>query len=175
MFKKNLWHNLIFRSPRANTRGVPGPLPCIFLLFIICLAGCQSLPTQPPVNLSQPGWIVRQGQVSWRSKKGAPEITGELLVATNSDGSAFVQFTKTPLPFLAAQSTTNTWQLHSIPDNKTYSGHGKPPLRAIWLWLPRCLANETPPKRLAWKKLDNDTWRLENLASGESLEGYLAP
>lgn len=59
--------------------------------------------------------------------------------------------------------------------NKTYSGPGKPPARILWLWLPRCLAGETPPKKLSWQQLDKDSWRLENRATGESLEGYLSP
>ena len=104
------------------------------------------------MDLSQSGWNVRHGQAVWRSKKAAPEIAGELLVAMNRDGRSFVQFTKTPLPFIEAQSTTNAWQLHSIPDNKTYTGRGKPPVRASWLWLPRCLSGTTPPKPLRLAK-----------------------
>jgi hypothetical protein len=174
MFKKKFMP----RFPRGRffrRRGGTVDLPGIFSLFIIYLAGCQLFPMLAPVNLSEPGWVTRQGQAVWRASRTAPEIAGEMLVATNSDGRAFVQFTKTPLPFLTAQSTTNSWQLHSIPDDKTYSGRGRPPVRAIWLWLPGCLAGRPPPKPLAWQRETDNNWRLENLATGESLEGYLAP
>lgn len=175
MFKKNLNRVLTTRDPRARTHQYRWPRPCFFLLFIICVAGCQMFPKLPPANLSEPGWTIHQGQAIWQSQKNAPEIAGELLVATNLDGRTFVQFTKTPLPFLAAQSTTNSWQIHSIPDDKTFSGRGKPPARALWLWLPRCLGGGAPPKSITWQRLENDRWRLENHRSGESLEGYLAP
>jgi len=127
------------------------------------------------VDLSEPGWIAREGQVVWRANRTAPEIAGEILVATNSDLRNFVQFTKTPLPFLTAQSTANAWQLHSIPNDKTYSGRGHPPVRALWLWLPGSLAGATPPKPLSWQRGNDRHWRLENLETGEFLEGYLAP
>ena len=175
MFKKTfnfkLQPNALRDSARRGRRLPPG----IFFVFLMCLAGCQMFPTLPPVNLSEGGWTTREGQAVWRAKHGAPEIAGELVVATNPDGRSFVQFTKTPLPFLAAQSTSNSWQLHSIPNNKTYSGHGKPPVRAVWLWLPRCLVGDRPPKPLSWRLLENNGWQLENLSSGEFLEGYLTP
>jgi hypothetical protein len=111
----------------------------------------------------------------WRSKKDAPEIAGELVVATNPDGDSFVQFTKTPLPFFTAQATKKSWQLHAIPENKTFRGRGKPPARIPWLWIPRGLAGETPPEPLAWQTLTNGNWRIENRKTGESLEGFLSP
>jgi hypothetical protein len=86
-----------------------------------------------------------------------------------------VQFTKTPLPFLSAQATSHAWQVNDIPENKTYSRHGKPPVRLIWLWLPRCLEGAKPPKPLEWHPTGDGGWRLENRKTGESLEGFLAP
>src|SRR5436190_21054552 len=84
------------------------PLLCCLSL---CAAGCRLLPTLPPANLSEPGWHIREGQAVWRMKRDAPEIAGEVLLAINADGRAFVQFTKTPFPFLIGQSTTNRWQV----------------------------------------------------------------
>jgi len=147
----------------------------MFFTLIIWLAGCQTVPTLPPVNLSSGDWTLRQGQVVWSARHGAPEIAGELVVATNGEGRAFVQFTKTPLPFVVAQSTTNSWQLESVPNNQTYSGRGNPPTRALWLWLPRCLAGVTPPKPITWTSNADNGWRLQNNATGEFLEGYLSP
>lgn len=175
MFKKksNRILNLApFAYPHVGGGGVAF---CIFSMFIICLAGCQTIPTLPPADLSASGWFLHQGQAVWSTGHGAPEIAGELVLATNTEGRVFVQFTKTPVPFLVAQSTTNSWQLHSVPDDRTYSGRGNPPVRAIWLWLPRCLAGITPPKPLVWEHRESSNWRLENTATGEFLEGYLSP
>ena len=175
MFKKNL----IFRPKQVLTgcasRHFSRLCLCAFFLFIFCVLGCQIFPKLPPVDLSQPDWTTRQGQAVWRADRNAPEIAGEILVATKPDGSAFVQFTKTPLPFLVAQSTTNAWQVHSIPDDKTYSGPSKPPVRILWLYLPGCLAGIAPPKNLDWKRTDNNGWHLENRRTGEYIEGYLMP
>src|SRR5262249_22496427 len=97
------------------------PLLCCLL---ICAAGCHFM---PPANLTEPGWRVREGQAVWRAKREAPEIAGEILLATRSDGRTFVQFTKTPFPFLIGQTTTNRWQAELPTENRRYSGPGIPP------------------------------------------------
>ena len=70
-----------------------------------------------------------------------------------------------------AQSTAKQWAVEFPPQNKHYAGPGRPPLRLIWLYLPRVLAGEPPPKGWIWRQ-DNTQWHLENPATGESLEGY---
>ena len=175
MFKKNF----IIPSFFARTRRISYPRRVYFrlicLLFMLGFSGCQTIPTLPPVDLTGPGWRIQQGQVIWRNRKDAPELTGELLVAGNPDGRSFVQFTKTPLPFIVAQTTSNSWQIHFVPIDKTYSAHGNPPARLIWLYLPRCLAGAPPPKHWKQERLENDGFRFENSATGELLEGYLNP
>ena len=147
--------------------------PClVFLLGLGGLTACRTAQPLRPLNLAEAGWSTRQGQAVWRSKKEAPEISGELILASHTDGRNFVQFTKTPLPFVVAQSTTNTWQVQFVPNNKIYSGHGQPPARLVWLQLPRCLSGMAPPKPWSWQRLESHGWRLENRLSGELLEGY---
>ncbi|MEY2429671.1 MAG: hypothetical protein QOJ40_2556 [Verrucomicrobiota bacterium] len=142
------------------------------LLFLLAVTGCAMLPPLAPANLKDPGWSVREGQAVWKAKRGAAEIAGEILVATQPNGAAFVQFTKTPFPFVIAQATTNSWQIEIPTQNKRYSGPGQPPKRLIWLHLPRVLSGSPPPKGWSWRVLEGDRWLLENRASGESLEGY---
>src|SRR5579872_919417 len=139
----------------------------VLLSLLLCGSGCHSIQTLPAVNLFDHGWVTRQGQAVWRPKKEGPEIAGELLVATNPDGRSFVQFTKTPLPFVVAQSTASSWQIQFVPNNKTYSGRGTPPSRLVWLWLPRVLSGSSPPKSWSWRRLEGDRWRLENPRTGE--------
>jgi hypothetical protein len=156
------------RNCRAFCRG-------IMISALILVAACRTVHPLPPVNFSEPGWTVRQGQVVWRSRTEAPEIAGEILVATRPDHSSFVQFTKTPLPFMVAQTTPDSWQIHSVPDDRTYAGGGKPPGRIIWLQLPACLAGLPPPEPWRWETSSDNHWHLYNPRTGESLEGYLSP
>ncbi len=160
----------------------PAESPCrirfsalIFAAVLLSFCGCQTVPGLPPVNLSEPGWTVHQGQAVWRSKKGAPELTGELLVAINPDGRSFVQFTKTPLPFFVAQTTSNSWQFEVVPRHKIYSYRGHPPTRLLWPNLPACAAGAPPPKNWDWQRRADGGFLFENSSTGESLEGYLNP
>jgi hypothetical protein len=174
MFKKNF-----ITRPKPLRTGVLHRQNTLILttllLFLFVFSGCQTIPTLPPVNLSAPGWNIHQGQAVWRSKKDAPEIAGDLLLATHPDGRSFVQFTKTPLPFVVAQTTSNSWQIQFVPVNKIYSAHGRPPAQLAWLHLAQCLDGAPPPKKWKWERLDNGGFRFQNPSTGESLEGYLNP
>jgi len=123
-----------------------------------------------PVNLTAPGWTVAKGQAVWQVAPGE-ELAGELLIATRPDGAAFVQFIKTPFPLVLAQVTTNQWEIQFPARHKRYSGRGKPPARLLWLNLPQAVTGKPLPKPWHWREEPNG-WRLENSATGESLEGY---
>lgn len=125
----------------------------------------------PPANLKEPGWTVREGQAVWKRNASAPEIAGEILVATRTDGRAFVQFSKNPFPLVTAQSTPKGWQVEAPTENKFYSGHGKPPARLIFLYIPKLLAGEPAPEGWTYEKV-GDGYKLENHKNGESLEVY---
>jgi hypothetical protein len=137
--------------------------------------GCRTVQPSLVVDLSEPGWRVRQGQAVWRPKHRAPELAGELLVAAHADGRTLVQFTKTPFPIVAAQATPTDWQIHFAPRNRTLRGSGEPPRRFIWLHLARCLNGSAPPRGWSLARREDATWRFESRATGETLEGYLTP
>jgi hypothetical protein len=141
---------------------------------VILASGCH-LVKLAPVNLQEGGWKLQEGQAIWKRNKEAPEIAGDVLVATRGDRCTFVQFTKTPFPMIIAQTTTNRWQIEIPMQNKRYSGPGSPPKRLIWAYLPRLLAGEAPPKGWSWNRLPDNGWRLENAQSGEMLQGYVSP
>jgi hypothetical protein len=141
------------------------------LLLLTAFGGCLTGPPLPKVNLAEPGWNVRQGQAVWRPKKNAPEIAGELLAATRADGSAFVQFTKTPFPFAIAQMSPRGWKVEFPPQNKHFSAPGSPSGRIVWLQLANALLDKPLAKGWDWHKSETD-WQLKNSSSGESLEGY---
>jgi len=143
--------------------------------LLLLEAGCQTVPPLPPANLREPGWIVREGQAVWRQNRGAPEIAGEILVATRLDSQALVQFTKTPFPLIIAQRTTHAWQIEIPTQNKCHAGHGQPPARLIWFSLARILSGAGPPKGWSWqasKDNKDNQWSLANPSTGESLKGY---
>lgn len=145
------------------------------LLFLFMLSSCRTPAPASKVNLSEPGWTVRQGQAIWRSKRDAPEIAGELLLATNVDGRTLAEFTKTPLPILIAQTGTNTWRIELIAENRTYAGRGSPPTRVLWLHLASGLGGASLPGGLILAPTDDSHWTIENSRSGESIQGYLLP
>jgi hypothetical protein len=161
-------------SNNANTPIVVRSL-CIVCLASCCLSACRTAPSLPSVDLAEPGWRVQQGQAVWRARKDSPEIAGESLLATHPGGRTFLQFTKTPLPFVVAQTTTNAWQIEFVADNRTYSGRGRPPAQLAWLQWARCLAGSVPSSDWKWQRYDGSRWHLENPTTGEMLEGYLLP
>ena len=141
------------------------------------MAGCQSLPPQPPMDLSEPGWTIRQGQAVWKTKPGAEGIAGDLLLAMHWNGRNVVQFTKPPLPLVAAQSDTNHWQIQFFAQKKSYSGRGRPPERVLWLQLAENLATFLSARKdTDWSitRLDGGSWQFTNNVSGESLDGFLS-
>lgn len=143
-------------------------VPSLFVLM--SLSACLTGPPLPKANLSEPGWTIRQGQAIWHARREAPEIAGELLVATRTDGSTFVQFTKTPFPFAIAQTTSNSWQIDFPPQNRHFSAPGKPPVRIVWFQLANAALGKPVAKSWNWHNSETN-WQLTN-SSGESLEGY---
>lgn len=152
-------------------------VPDLLVATAICLllvlgSGCQTVAPLPAVDFNQPGWTVRQGQAVWKRGRSMPEIAGDIIVATGPDGRSFVQFSKNPFPLVIAQSTATAWQVETPTDNKHYSGHGNPPKRLMFLYIPRALEGRPLPRHWTWQKMENNGWRLKNPASGESLEVY---
>ena len=143
------------------------------LLFSV-FAGCQSLPPDAPINLTEPGWSVRQGQALWRRGTGATELAGELIVATHPDGRSLVQFLKTPVVLVTARTSANRWRIEAPPDYRL-EGYGAPPSRAVWLHLAKFLTGAPPPGRWTWERRADNSWWLENRTTGERLEGFLSP
>jgi hypothetical protein len=137
------------------------------------LLGCRTVGPLPTVDLTQKDWMVRQGQAVWKSSTKAPEIAGELIVATRADNSSFLQFTKTPLPFVVAQTTSNAWQIQFVPENRTFSGPGTPPRRLLWLHLGRCLEGKCDEKHFTFRALPTGNRLLEDRGTGESIEFFL--
>jgi hypothetical protein len=174
MFKKRSTHFALLRRTTAALLGQHrSGVSLILLVLTMSLLGCRTAAPLPKVNLSEPGWMIRQGQAVWRPDKRGPEIAGEILLAMRGGDQTFVQFTKTPFPFVVAQTSNRVWQIEFPPRNKRYSAHGEPPARLIWLQLARSFSTATSTSKWSWHN-DGRNWRLENASTGESLEGYFS-
>lgn len=140
----------------------------------VFLCSCRTAAPLPPVNLAEPGWSTHQGQAIWKPNQAAPEIVGDLLAATRTNGDAFIQFTKTPLPLATARKNSKQWSLEFPLQNKRYAYRGEPPARIVWFQLARHLQNEPLAAGWSWHEADGG-WRLENPGTGENLEGAFNP
>jgi hypothetical protein len=146
----------------------------ILLAGSLFLSGCQTS-TQNLFNATGPGWHVQQGQALWRPQRGLPEFGGDLVLARDDAGRCLIQFDKTPMAILSAQTTTNRWLIKFPQKNWSFSGHGRAPLRFSWLYLPDALDGKPLPKQLHFENKPDSGWRLENSRTGETVEGFLSP
>jgi hypothetical protein len=145
----------------------------LLVILMIC-SGCQTA-TKSLFTASGPGWHVQEGQALWRPRRGYPELGGELLVASHADGRCLVEFSKTPLALVAAQTTRTNWLIQFPPRRMSFSGRGEPPSRFAWLYLGPALSGEKLPAAFHFERNAEGGWRLENSKSGETLEGFLVP
>jgi hypothetical protein len=169
-----------WRVPKSEPTH-PATRDCYSSLFLrsVALAALMfSCGCRTPQNLftaTGPGWRVQQGQALWRPKSGLPEFGGDLVLASNPDGRALIQFDKTPLSMVFAQVTTNRWLIRFPQQQLGFSGQGLPPTRFGWLYLPAALDGQPLPPPLLFGHKPDGGWRLENTRTGEILEGYLSP
>src|SRR4051812_7627846 len=148
-----------------------GAKPLLFaaIFQLLLTLGCRTGPPPVPVDLSQPGWHLRQGQALWRSKQQAPEIAGEIVLATNRNARAFVEFLKNPLPLLSAEINPDGWHVEFIPEKRRFSGRGRPPRRLLWLQLLQALQDLPPPAGVEFKKAGQGEFHIEDTRTGESI------
>jgi len=148
--------------------------PPVFLAGLMFLCGCQTS-RQSLFTAAGPGWHVQQGQALWRPKNGLPEFGGDLVLARDDAGRCLIQFDKTPMAILFAQTTSNHWLIRFPQQQMGFSGRGPGPTRLCWLYLPAALAGKPLPVPLHFENKADGGWRLDNSRTGETLEGFLSP
>jgi hypothetical protein len=144
------------------------------LVSFALLCGCQTT-TQSLFTTTGSGWHVQQGQALWRPQRGLPEFGGDLVLASDDAGRCLMQFEKTPMTILSAQTTSNRWLIKFPQRQMSFSGNGPGPVRFSWLYLPTALAGNPLPDALHFERQPAGGWRLENSRTGETLEGFLSP
>lgn len=136
----------------------------------VCVyTGCQSASSLPAIDQNAPGWTVRQGQAVWQPSGDKPDIAGDVVVSTHPSGGAYVQFSKT-LPIVSGRIGPGGWEFEATPEDKRYSGRGKPPARIVWLQLLRALEGQEIPERWTVAHPSPQFISLEDTNSGERLE-----
>jgi hypothetical protein len=105
----------------------------------------------------------------WRSKRDAPEIAGEVVLATGRNGRAFIQFLKNPLPLLSGDIGPDGWHIDFVPEKRKFSGRGMPPKRLLWLHLLRALQQMPVAKGLEFRNDAEGGFHMENPGTGESI------
>jgi len=147
---------------------------CLLLASVLCWCGCRTAP-RSLFTATGPGWRVQQGQALWRPQRGLPEFGGGLVLASDDAGRHLIQFDKTPIAILSAQTTSNRWLIQFPQRNMRFSGHGPGSTRFGWLYLPAALDGKELPKNFHFERKPDSGWRLENSRTGETLEGFLSP
>jgi hypothetical protein len=145
-----------------------------FLALLALCPACQTA-NQSLFTVSGPGWHVQQGQALWKPGHNYPELGGDLVLASNEDGRCLIQFDKTPLSLVQAQTTRNSWLIQFPQRNLAFSGHGEPSTRFIWLYLQAARSGNKLPATLSFERKGDGGWRMQNSRTGETLEGFLAP
>lgn len=162
--------------PRERPAWFPGGNVGLLLLVALgLLTGCSTLKPLPPVDLSAAGWTVQRGQAVWKFGADAPEVVGDLMIATRPDGETFAQFSKAPLTVAVARATANAWELDFAMFGRRVAGRGEPDDRFALFQLARASRGATLPDNWALADLGDGRWRLANERTGEFLEGYWEP
>lgn len=142
------------------------------LAGLVLLAACRTTPA--PVAAVNPAGV-RTGQAVWRPAAGAGEVAGELLVVTQADGALLVEFAKPPHSLAQARLSAAGWEL-TLPGRRPLRGRGAPPVRPVWPALLTWLRDgQIPAGWQADGPAADGSWRLDNEATGERLEGFLSP
>ena len=150
-------------------------MPLVLTVIVLTtLAGCSSLPPQPAMDLTEPGWVIREGQAAWLPKPDATAIRGSLRVAMHWNGRSVVQFNTSTGLLVSAQSTTNEWQVQFAAQNKLVAGRGKASQKYVWLQLPEgLLGNSAEETDWIMTRDRGVPWSFKNDLTGETLEGLL--
>jgi hypothetical protein len=147
----------------------------IWVSLVVLLVGCRTTGKTPLFTAAGPGWRVQEGQALWRPGRQSPELAGELVVARHQGGCSSIEFAKTPLPLVLAQTSGTNWLIEFPARRMSFAGRNPPPPRFAWLYLSAAISGERLPSGLRFEKKADGGWRLENTRSGETLEGFLGP
>ena len=146
----------------------------LFVFWLGCVAvgltACAvSAPALKKVDLEDPGWRIWRGQALWKPNAERPTLAGEIIAARHLNGDVLVNFSKSPLPLVTAQTAGDTWRFDIVEGGRFYSGSGSPPKRIVWFFLPALLDGETMPKNWKAGMTEKGVWTVRNQRTGETI------
>jgi len=159
-------------DPHACKPTVTGFTLLVFCALALVISGCRTAPPMAPADLAQPGWTIRRGQALWQPKTDAPEVAGQLLIASSESGGDLVRFSKDPMEIVFARRNDQGWTLNIPAFDKSFSGRGRPPRRIGWFQFADAVFRGTPGPGWEWSGIDDERWELTNPKTGERLEGF---
>jgi hypothetical protein len=108
-----LWLALLAGLVLSAGCRTPGQAPLSTITSPTKGAGATLLthpPTQAPLfTATGLGWRVQEGQALWQPGRKYPELGGDIVMATHEDGRCLIQFSKTPMALVLAQTTGTNW------------------------------------------------------------------
>jgi len=102
-------------------------------------------------------------------------VAGEILLATRADRDCFVQFAKPPFTLATARAEAGLWSVESAASRRRSKGCGVAPPRVVWFALAEEIRGRPAGRGWRFEGRTGAGWRLTNVATGEGLEGFLAP
>jgi hypothetical protein len=156
-------------------RGFCCALGLALLASLPLCSGCRTPKESDLFTTTGPGWRVQEGQALWRPRRGMPELGGDVVMASHADGRCVVQFIKTPMSLVLAQTSPTNWLIEFPPRQMGFMGRGSPPRRFAWLYLHAALEGDSLPSSYRFQHKPDGRWQLQNISSGESVEGFLGP
>jgi|GEM_PF-1343995 len=142
---------------------------CLAVFLLACVS-CAST-SFSKLDTKQPGWQIRQGEVTWKPSKRHAEVLGEFVLAFDGRGESCIEFSKAMLPIVTTQISTTNWQIQFNSKSLSFKGTGVPSERFGWLQLPGALEHNKLPNKWKYMEKIDGTWKLENRKSGEVIEG----
>jgi hypothetical protein len=97
------------------------------------------------------------------------------VMASHEDGRCVIEFAKTPMPLVLAQTSRTNWYIGFPAPRMSFAGSQPPPTRFAWLYLAAALSGDSLPAALRFQRKADGGWKLENTRSGETVEGFLGP
>jgi hypothetical protein len=152
--------------------------PLLGIILFVAGTGCRTLPVMAPIDLEAGRWEVAEVPAVWRPRRGAPELTGELLVVRSAAGDRMVQFSKQGLPVVTAQVRSNRWQISSSLRGGVFRGRLPARRAVLWLLIDGCPPSPPPDRRSGWQLslgAASGRWALTNHQTGEWIEGAVEP
>ena len=90
------------------------------------------------------------------------------MLASHEDGRCLIQFAKTPMSLVLAQTTHTNWLIQFPPARMSFSGRRQPPTRFAWLYLYAALSGQQLASPFRFEREPDGGWRLENPRSGDA-------